>query len=98
MDRPGKPESPEQEKIPVGPRRKISEIKETIPPKYLNCVKDNKLLADCCRDVDTSFISTFKSNPDIEGQDLVEIQCDKCEKKQYRTFINVGRVESPAGA
>lgn len=98
MDRPGKPEKPEHVKIPVGPRRRISEIKDTIPPKYLNCVKDNTALGECCRKVDSSFISTFKSNPDINGHDLLEIQCDECERIQYRTFANVGRLESPAGA
>jgi len=92
-----RPKRVEHKQIPVGPRRKISEIKDTIPPKYLTCVKDNPKLDECCRDVDTSFISTFRSSPDLpEGTaDQLEIQCDQCEKTQYRTFVNVGRLAAP---
>jgi len=81
--------------IQVGPRRKISEIISEIPPKYLSCVRDNELLDECCRAVESSFIFSEQSNPDIAVQDLLTIECNDCGKKQYRTFVNRGTLAAP---
>ncbi len=81
--------------IAVGPARTISEIISEIPPKYLSGVRDNPGLASCCRDVESSFIFSERSNADMAVPDLLTIECDKCGKKQYRTFANRGTVTSP---
>ena len=90
-----RPERVTHTPIKVGPRRVIKDIITEIPPKYLSSVRDNTALHECCRAVESSFIFSEKSNPDMEVQDLLTIECDECGKKQYRTFANRGTVKSP---
>lgn len=77
---------------PVKTHKKRKVKNAVLESRYTDGIKNNPLLQECCRDVDESEITLFKTHEDAEGPDLMVIECDVCGRKQYRTAIGPGRV------
>ena len=82
-------EQAELKRTQVGPRKKVKDA--NLESRYTDPIRNNKLLRDCCRDVDTSEVYVSKTHEGARTPDLMIIECD-CGRKQYRAAVGPGRV------
>jgi hypothetical protein len=85
-----RPAKVEREPIQVRGAQKIKE--SSLEARYTDPIKNNAKLKACCRDVDESTVTLFKTHEDAKGPDLMVIECNVCQRKQYRAAVGPGRV------
>jgi hypothetical protein len=76
--------------VEVRGKQKIKDSK--LEARYTDPIRNNAKLQACCRDVDESDVTLFKTHEDAKAADLMVIECDVCHRKQYRAAVGPGRV------
>jgi hypothetical protein len=78
------------DRVQIGESRKVKDA--VLEARYTDGIKANKALKACCRNVDTSAVSLWKTHADAKTPDMMIIECDVCKRKQYRTAVGPGRI------
>ena len=80
------------ERAPIEVRGKQKIKESSLEARYTDGIKANKALKACCRDVGESLVSLWKTHEDAKGPDMMVIECNVCQRKQYRAAVGPGRV------
>lgn len=77
---------------PIEEKTTLRQALKNIPAHYVESIRSNESLRDCCRDIDNLSYQRFKTQPQLEGPDLAMIECAVCGAKHRRTLAGSGGV------
>lgn len=68
------------------PRVRVADVMSILPPRYVEALEQNQLIASCCRHPENHEIEAFRSHPEESVPDIYVFYCS-CGRKHRRFCI-----------